>query len=213
MANSLTLYSSAALFGTMVILALLPSVSVLTVAARAATGGFRHGVVTAMGIVAGDIIFIIIAIYGLSLVIELTGRYFVLLKYLGGLYFIGLGIALWQSKSATGKTHESATASLLSSFLAGLLITLGDQKAILFYLMLFPAFVDLSALTLADTAIIIAVASVAVGGAKLVYALLADRARTMLTGSGIAKGLKRVAASVIIGVGALLLSKALPLYN
>ena len=54
------------LFFAMVLLAALPSTSVLTVVARSLSAGFWHGSVTALGIVAGDIVFILFAVYGLA---------------------------------------------------------------------------------------------------------------------------------------------------
>ena len=56
----------------MIVLAIIPSISVLAVSARAAAFGFTHGMFTALGIVAGDIIFILIAVYGLALLAGLT---------------------------------------------------------------------------------------------------------------------------------------------
>jgi threonine/homoserine/homoserine lactone efflux protein len=64
MESSLTVSSIAALFAAMIVLASIPSVSVMAVSARSATSGFIHGAFTALGIVVGDIIFIILAIYG-----------------------------------------------------------------------------------------------------------------------------------------------------
>ena len=120
--------------------ALIPGVSVLAVSARSAAFGFAHGIFTSLGIVVGDMAFILVAIYGLSVLAGLMGNYFFLIKYLGGAYLIWLGIVLWRSKSKVEKVADSGKSSLPSSFMTGLLITLGDQKAILFYLGFFPAF-------------------------------------------------------------------------
>jgi threonine/homoserine/homoserine lactone efflux protein len=79
----MTFSSIVALFSAMVVLASIPSVSVLAVSTRSATYGFIHGVFTTIGIVLGDIIFIIIAIWGLSFLAETMGSLFVLIKYLG----------------------------------------------------------------------------------------------------------------------------------
>jgi len=184
----------------MVVLALMPSVSVLTVSARSAAYGFTHGVYTAMGILAGDIIFIVIAIYGLSVLSEVMGEHFALVKYLGGSYLMWLGIVLWRSRTNPEGVDENIESSLSSSFLAGLFITLADQKAILFYLGFFPAFLDLSTLTIVDTGIIIAIVTVAIG-AKLVYAVMANRARLLLRSPRFVKRLNVVAGSIMIGIG------------
>lgn len=188
-------------------LATIPSVSVLAVTARAAAFGFTHGMFTALGIVVADIIFILIAVYGLVLVAALMGEQFTWIKVIGGIYLIWLGISLWRADSRARKTDEIRQSSWSSSFLTGFLITLGDQKAILFYLGFFPAFIDLSRMTPADTLIIIVIAIIGVGGAKLVYAYLADRASLALKNTRAVRAINSLAACVMIAVGVTLLLK------
>ena len=200
--------TTAALFGTLLVLALAPSVSVMTVSARSAAYGFPHGVYTSLGIVVGDVVFIVIALFGLSLLADMLGGQFALIKYLAGIYLIVLGIVLFLSKPPVERQEARMDSSLSSSFLAGLLITLGDQKAILFYLGLFPAFVNLTAVTVIDTVIIIVITVVAVGGAKLVYAYAADKAGLLFGRSKIYKVLNSVAGIVLVGVGMYLLLRA-----
>lgn len=172
---SLTLANAAALFAAMTLLALVPSVSVLAVSARSASSGFRHGMYVTLGIITGDTLFIVLAIFGLHLLAAAMGDTFVFIKYLGGAYLIWLGVRLWRAVDIQATPQGTAEASALSSFMTGLLITLGDQKAILFYLGFFPAFMDLKVLTLMDALIVMAIAAVAVGGVKLGYAYAASR--------------------------------------
>ena len=206
--SSLSLASVLALLGTMIVLAVIPSVSVLAVSARAAAFGFTHGMFTAFGIVIADIIFILLAVYGLALVAELMGEQFRLIKYIGGFYLVWLGISLWRADARARKSDAVRQSSLGSSFLSGFLITLGDQKAILFYLGFFPAFIDLSLMTPTDTLIIITIAIIGVGGAKLVYAYLANRASLLLKNTRAVRGINILAGCVMIAVGVVLLLKA-----
>lgn len=208
MESSLTPANIAALTGIMVFGALVPSVSVLAVSARSAALGFAHGVLTSVGIVVGDIVFILIAIYGLSVLADLMGSHFALVKYLGGAYLIWLGTVLWRSKPKADGVYGNSKTSMPSSFLTGLLITLADQKAILFYLGFFPAFIDLSAISLADTGIILVIATVAVGGPKLLYAFMAERAGLIFRNSKAARAVNITAGSVMAGVGVFLVAKA-----
>ena len=208
MLSNLTFTSVVTLSGVMVVGALIPSVSVSAVLARSAAFGFAHGIFTSFGIVVGDIVFILIAIYGLSVLADLMGSDFVLVKYLGAAYLIWLGTVLWSSKSKTDGVKANSKSSLLSSFMIGLLITLGDQKAILFYLGFFPALLDLSTISLLDTSIIITIATLAVGGPKLVYAFMADRASLIFKKTGATKAINIAAGSVMVGVGVLLMAKA-----
>ena len=197
-----------ALLGTMLVLALIPSVSVLAVSARAAAFGFTHGMFTAIGIVVADIIFILIAVYGLAMVSELMGDEFRWIQYIGGIYLLWLGMSLWRSKPGARTADRVKNSSLGSSFLTGFLITVGDQKAILFYLGFFPAFIDLGQLTTADILIVIVIAVIGVGGAKLVYAYLADRASLLFSDTRAVRGINMLAGGIIMLVGVALLLKA-----
>lgn len=203
----MTFSSAIALFSTMVVLALLPSLSVMTVLARSASLGFRHGAVTSLGIVMGDICYIFLAIYGLAVLAERMAVFLIVIQYLGAAYLIWLGLSLWRSKSSALDIEKVADASLTSSFLAGFVLTLGDQKAILFYLSFFPAFVDLSTLSVLDTVGIVAIAITAVGGVKLAYAIIADRASSLLPSTQASRTVSQVAGTMLIGVGIAVLLK------
>ncbi len=204
MSAALGIESALALFAAMTVLAALPSTSVFAVSARAAAHGFAHGAATSAGVVVGDIIFILIAIFGLAVLVETLGSMFALLRYLGGAYLIWLGIRLWRLRRAAVADQDGGQASLRTSFATGLLITLGDQKAILFYLGFLPAFVDLATVSATDVGIIVTIAILAVGGVKLTYAALADRARVLL-GSGLGSAMNGLAAIIMITVGLMLI--------
>ena len=207
MQTTLSLTTITALFSFMIIGAFIPSVSTLAVVARSAAFGFAHGIFTSLGIVVGDMVFILIAIYGLSILADLMGDHFYLIQYLGGAYLIWLGVLLWRTKTKTDTPEAGNSASIASSFMTGLLITLGDQKAILFYLGFFPAFIHLTTFTVADTGIILLVTLVGVGTPKLVYAFMANKASQMLKDTRATHALNMLAGAVMIGVGLYLFFK------
>lgn len=193
----------------MFILALVPSLSVVTVTARAASLGLRHGAAATLGIVAGDLVFILVAVLGLAALASSIDGALTALKYGGGVYLIWLGVRFWRTGPAQSASDAASTA-ISSSFLAGLLLTLGDHKAILFYFVFFPAFVDLSAVTPLDIAVILSIATVSVGTAKLVYAYAAVRALRDMGGimsARVSRGLNRLAAAALVLVGVFLILK------
>ena len=169
--------SSLALFGAMVILALIPGPGILAVVSRTLADGFRHGVSTVVGIVAGDFVFITLALLGLTALSELMGDLFIIIKYVGAAYLIWLGASLAFSKQVGAQARPLHESNHLASFSAGLLTTLGNPKAILFYLSFFPAFLDLSAVSGLDAIVIYAIATTAVGGVMVGYAYAAHRAK------------------------------------
>ena len=115
------------LFGILAVLSAIPSTSVALVVIRSATLGVTNGFAVVAGIILGDLLFIMLAISGLSVIAETMGSLFAIIKYLGAAYLLWLGISLLKSDSNTvikvKKTRKKR--SLASSFLAGFILTLG----------------------------------------------------------------------------------------
>lgn len=205
----MSLVEIAFLFIVMTTLALIPSTSVALVIARSSTAGFPNGAAVAAGIVAGDLVFVLLAILGAAALAEMMGSLFIILRYLAGAYLIWFGISLLKSKPSSHVDAPLQSASTLSaSFISGLILTLGDVKAIFFYASLFPAFVDLTAISAWDIATIVALTLVAVGGVKLGYAYAARRAMSLANGFKADRAVKVTAGSFMIMAGAYLMAKA-----
>lgn len=194
-----------ALFATMLVLSAAPGPSDFAVVARSLSSGFGHGVVMVAGIIAADLLFIVVAVASLSVVAKTMAEVLAVVKLACGGYLIWLGIGLLRARGGAGEPDAAVPVSRSSSFLAGLLITLGDPKAILFYMGLFPAFLDLATVTLADTVVIMLIATAVVGGVKLGYAFLADRARAVFCNARARRVLDATAGSVLAGAGAFLI--------
>ena len=198
-----------ALFFAMVMLALIPSASVALVVARSSTAGFWNGAAVAAGIVVGDLVFVLLAVLGMSMLAEVLGGLFLLLRYAASAYLIGVGLSLLMRQRSTPKaTSERGVSTLSVSFFSGLALTLGDTKAILFYASLFPAFVDLAAISSLDIAIIIGVTVVAVGGVKLGYVYAAGNVFSFAVNVKVERTIKRIAGSLMILAGIYLMATA-----
>lgn len=191
-----------ALFAAMLVLAALPSTSVLTVAARSAALGLRHGVLTAAGVVAGDCVLILVAMLGLGLLVQALGPWLWLLELAAAAWLTWLALGLWRTAGPA-----SAAGGGLSSFMAGLTLTLADHKALVFYLGFLPAFVDLAALDALDVAAVMLIALVAVGGVKLAYAFAAARAGALAQGRTVL-WVRRAGALVLCAAALFLLARA-----
>ena len=193
----------------MLVLALTPGISVFTVTARTLAGGLSHGLATTFGIILGDIVFILLVVYGLGVVADSFAPLFGLLNIVGGAYLFWLGINLWRT-SALPKSPtptRSTNLTLSSSVAVGLFITLGNQKAIFFYLSFLPAFLDLTQFTPLDTALTILSATLALGGVMTGYALLAHKSSAALRSSRLTVILQRLASATLILIALTLLSR------
>lgn len=191
----------------MATLALIPSTSVALVVTRSATNGFKNGAAVAAGIVLGDLVFVCLALLGMSALAELMGGFFLVIKYLAAAYLIWFGLSLLRSKPSDAVKSVIDAPSLSISFYSGLLVTLGDIKAIFFYASLFPAFVDLAAITAGDIALIVCITVLTVGGIKLVYAYAASKMLYFANRPSLNRGTSMAAGSLMVGTGCYLLVK------
>lgn len=204
----MTLISTLALAGAMFLLAVTPGPGVFATVARSLASGFGHAAVVVAGIVTGDLLFLLLAIYGLASFAELLGDFFLVVKIAGGLYLLWLGFRIWTSKPQAVELQGVRELSWKQNFLSGLVITLGNPKVILFYLGFLPTFLDLAALDATDVVIVATVVSIVLGGVMLAYAWSAARARALFRSSRAKRIMNRSAGGVMMATGSVLIIKS-----
>jgi len=192
----------------MFLLAASPGPGVFATLARALSNGFAHAAILVFGIVMGDLIFLLLAIYGLSSMAELLGNFFIIIKYVGGLYLIWLGIKIWRSDIRAKQVTETAELSWKKDFISGLGITLANPKVIFFYLGFLPTFVNLGKLTNSDILAISGVVIVVLGSVLLGYAFLAARASKFVSNKRSQAQLNGFAGGVMITAGGTILLRS-----
>ena len=198
----MTLYSAFGFAVAMLVLAASPGPGVFATTARAMASGFRPALAVIWGIVLGDIIFLLFAAFGLSMVARVLGNLFFLVKICGGAYLVYLGVKIWLQKPELVQSHQnSASRSKWGNFVSGIIITLSNPKVILFYCGFLPTFLDLSALTIIDLALIVVIITAVLSGVLITYAYLASRARRMFTNERAVKRLNRAAGGVMVAAG------------
>ncbi len=199
----MTLYSAFGFAMAMLILAASPGPGVFATTARAMSSGFRPALAVIWGIVLGDIIFLLFAAFGLSVVARVLGNLFFIVKIGGGGYLVWLGIKIWLQKPEPDQDRQQAaiSRSKWGNFASGLIITLSNPKVILFYCGFLPTFLDLSALTIVDLALVVVIITAVLSGVLITYAYLASRARKIFTRDKAVKRLNRAAGGVMIAAG------------
>ena len=194
-----------AFMAAMLVLALTPGPGFLAVVARAMSRGFGAGLAATAGLVLGDLLFLALAILGLSALAAVLGDFFLVVKWLGAAYLVWLGIALWRSGGAAAQPTPPDTprpkTSHRGSLALGFLVTLGNPKVILFYGAFLPTFVDLGSLTLGDVLLLGTVVAAVLFAVLGVYAFLAARAGRAMTSSRAQRWLNRVTGGLLVGAG------------
>lgn len=204
----MTFTGSLSLLLVMITLAAIPSSSVALVVVRSATLGVSNGIAAALGIVVGDLIFVALAIAGLAVVAEMMGTLFAVLRYAAAAYLIWFGFSLIRGGARSENPVDVHRADGMGvSFAAGVALTLGDVKAILFYAALFPAFVNVSALTGFDIVVVGTITLIGVGGVKVAYAIVARTAIKAAQEFPFNRFVGMAAGTLMIGTGGYLIAK------
>ncbi|MFC3152322.1 LysE family translocator [Litoribrevibacter euphylliae] len=204
----MTLLSLLALAGTMLLLAAMPGPGVFATVARALSSGFGHASVVVLGIVTGDLVFLLMAVFGLAVMAETMGSFFTIVKYVGAAYLVWLGIKLWRSQPTAVDVEGVEENSWFANYFSGLVITLSNPKVIIFYLGMLPTFVNLTDLGAMDVFLVATVISLVLGCVMLAYAYMASKAREAFQDPAAEKRFNRVGGSIMVATGTVLASKA-----
>ncbi|ROS01654.1 threonine/homoserine/homoserine lactone efflux protein [Sinobacterium caligoides] len=194
----MTWLNAVALATTMLILVTTPGPGVFAVVSRALASGFRVTMPLVFGMVCADLIFLCIAIFGLSLIAGVLDEFFVIVKYLGASYLVWMAYKIWRSKPTTTISEDDDSNERWPATVAsGLMIGLSNPKVILFYLGLLPTFVDLGSLDLFGAGIIVAIIFTIAFSVLTGYAYTAAKARHLFQSERASIRLNRLAASAM----------------
>lgn len=179
----------------------LPGPGTFALLTATGRGGLRAGAVTTLGIILGDQVLMWLAVAGVAALLFTHPTLFHTVQYLGAAYLAWIGLRLLRRTPGAGPGALRMEAG--HDFRQGLLITLLNPKAIVFYMAFFPLFIDPAThrglLTFGTMALTIALIT-------LVYALLLC-AFAQAIGSWVrahrrlAQALERLAGLFLIGFG------------
>ncbi|CAK2037401.1 MULTISPECIES: LysE family translocator [Vibrio] len=203
----MSITSGIALFVAMLLSAAIPGPSVLAVLSRSLSFGWKQGLLVVLGVLIADYIFIFLALSGLSALASAMGEFATVIKYVGVAYLFWLAYTTWTSDVSESSSTSSEQGMKASSVIIGLLMTVSNPKAILFYMGFFPAFIDLKTFTTTDVMMILVISTVAVGGVLSLYACTASKARFVFQGRSAKMLLNRLSGGFLATCGALLATK------
>jgi threonine/homoserine/homoserine lactone efflux protein len=135
-----------AFLGAAVLVIATPGPDSLNTLALGLARGRREGVAYALGVGAGCMTHTLWAVLGISALVAASAPAFNLIKWLGVLYLLWLGVqALRDKGSPMAAGAPMSAASLRGRFMQGWLSNALNPKVMLFFLAFLPQFVDTSA--------------------------------------------------------------------
>ena len=157
---------------------LVPGPGVAAVVARALGGGFMSAVPMVLGILAGDLIYLVFALFGLAAITTWFGPIFVVVRWAGAAYLLYIAWQFWTAKPGAEQIRARQESGW-KTFLSGFALTMGNPKTIVFYLAILPTVIPLDQMTplaFAELTVIVIVVLLIIGCG---YAWLASAAREM----------------------------------
>ncbi len=181
-----------------------PGPDVLAVTGRALGGGARACLGLVLGIVAGKLVLLTLALLGLAAAAAALGPLFVAVKLAGAAYLVWLGVKLWRRPAADVDAAGATPPVVLPlgrEVLVGLAMALGNPVAVVFYVALLPTVLDVGTVTLASYAVLCGIVAALAASIMMGYALFAGGLRQVFRTASARRAVDRTAGTVMIGAG------------
>ncbi|MBW6416199.1 LysE family translocator [Celeribacter sp. PS-C1] len=189
----------------LLILFLTPGPVWLAMLARALSGGFNAAWPLALGVVIGDVLWSLLAILGVSWIVSEFDGFLTVLRWVAVVMFLVMGALLIRNADKQIAADSRLTRpGMWAGFVAGLVVILGNPKAILFYMGFLPGFFDLSSLTVSDIVAICAISAVIPLVGNLILGASVGAVRKIMTSPQALRRMNISAGSLLIFVALIL---------
>lgn len=188
--------------GALMMAAGSPGPSIAALVARVLSRGARDALPFLAAMWIGEGIWLTCAVLGLAAIAESFHTVFVAIKWFGVAYLLYLAWKMWFAPTESDEAALPEARSGLKLFFAGLTVTLGNPKIMMFYVALLPAIIDLGAVSLVGWAELVVTMFVVLVAIDLAWVFLASRARLFLKSPRAVRIANRVSAGTMAGAAA-----------
>ncbi len=190
---------------TLAAVAVVPGPSIAALVSRTLSRGAREVLPFLAAMWLGDVIWLSLAIWGLAALVHLFSDALVVIRWLGAAYLAVLAWRMWREPVAPGAEQAAALpqgGGGWRMFAAGLAVTMGNPKIMMFYLALLPAVIDLHRIGPLAWAELAATIVVVLAVIDLGWVMLALRARAALRSTRARRAANRMGAGVMAAAAA-----------
>ncbi|HEX7985216.1 MAG TPA: LysE family translocator [Duganella sp.] len=178
-----------------IIAAALPGPAQGTLIATVMTRGRPSAAAFVVGMVTGNAVWLVATIFGLASIALRYENLFIAIKWCGVAYLLFVAYKLWTAPvdQADGATQKP------KGFTAGILLTLGNPKALVFFGAILPQAFDLGSLSVVDALLIIALGILIDTLVQTAYLFGVLRLRVLFNKPEYMRRINRTAAALIGG--------------
>lgn len=125
-----------------IILHFAPGADTMYILGKTLSGGKKSGIISVFGISTGVLIHTILVAFGLSAVLSKSILAFNIIKTLGAVYLIYMGIKSIMDKSSLEESRENKIENLKEIYFQGVITNILNPKVALFFLAFLPQFIN-----------------------------------------------------------------------
>ncbi|MHA6299315.1 LysE family translocator [Devosia sp. CAU 1758] len=167
--------------GACFLLAIVPGPTVTVIVANSLSRGTGAGLAIVAGTQAGFLVMTLVVALGMQALVAFMGAAFDWIKLIGAAYLIWLGYRMLRSDGNLGSVQAERGKSNWRMALEGFFVILSNPKALVFLGAFLPQFVDVSRPTFPQVMVLGLFFMLVAGASDAVYALVAGRARGLLS--------------------------------
>ena len=188
----------------LVVLVMTPGPVVVATIARTLSTGWRTAMPLVIGVSLVDMLWPLLAIFGLSAMVQTYGEIMEILRWVGAAILIWMGgRLLFGFREALDSKPDPALMrrNAWESFSAGVFVNLGNPKSILFFVGILPNLFDVTRLTTLDIVVITVLSALVPFAGNVVWMAAAHRARLLLSSSRAVRRVNQVSGGALAGAG------------
>lgn len=178
-----------------IIAAALPGPAQGTLIATVMTRGRPSAVAFVIGMVTGNAVWLIATIFGLASIALRYENLFIAIKWGGILYLLLIAYKLWTAPISQADSVQQKP----KGFTAGVLLTLGNPKALVFFGAILPQAFDLGSLSIVDALFIVTLGVLLDALVQAAYLFGILRVRVLFSKPEYMRKVNRTAAALIGG--------------
>ncbi|MBZ9919839.1 MULTISPECIES: LysE family translocator [unclassified Mesorhizobium] len=194
--------------GALFVAAGSPGPSIAALVARVIAKGFRDVFPFLLAMWIGEGIWLSLAVFGLAVVAQTFHFAFVIVKWVGVAYLAYLAWKMWTAPVEANEGEMPREDSPGKLFFAGMAVTLGNPKIMMFYLALLPTIIDLASVTVVGWIELTATMAVVLVIIDLAWVLAAAQARKLLKSKRAMRIANRVSATTMAGAAAAIAARS-----
>jgi len=188
--------------------AFTPGPGLAAIVASVLAQGARKTLWFCVGVIVGDLVWLTLSLSGLAMIAQQIPLVFTLIKWAGVAYLVRLAWIAWHSNAELKNTAtETRERGPVARTLAGFAVTMGNPKAMLFYLALLPNLISAENLTLPVVLPFFLAVIFVLTTVFAVYIFAAEKARNAMKSPRIVRNFNRATATALGGAAAWIASR------